>query len=98
MRHYVAKFEPDLIPIRSKGLPAMTTKTKKQSPARGKRTPEPAKRKVPVIGLVFAGVALALVAAIVFSSSLVNRQFPGSRCPRWNRAPPSCPTTRPSDW
>jgi hypothetical protein len=46
----------------------MTTKTKKQSTARGKRTPEPAKRKVPVLGLVFGGVALALVAAIVFSS------------------------------
>lgn len=53
----------------AKGLPqTMTTKTKKQGSPKGPKKTEPAKRKIPVLGLAFGAVAVLLVAAIVFSS------------------------------
>jgi thiol-disulfide isomerase/thioredoxin len=46
----------------------MTAKSKKQNPAKGSKNATSApKRKIPVVGLAFGGVALLLIAAIVLS-------------------------------
>ncbi len=68
MRHDVASLNTTHSYPGRKGHYEMTAKSKKQNPAKGsKNAAASPKRKFPVVGLAFGGVALLLIAAIVLS-------------------------------